>query len=114
MKTQTLFRPFIGIKVIGLAAAAAFAGPPPQYGQRPAPQPAPKPAIAAPAKCDGCKTAPMWAAGDRSPAGKGPYLRVSGTKHGCSRCVGAIATEAGRVKNSMAHNAGCGPLLCCR
>lgn len=121
MKTsRTLIRTSVVIIASGLFAAGALAGPGPQYWNRPAAKSAPKsetaPKAEAPVagKCDGCKTTPIWAAGDRSPAGKGPYQQVIGKKHECGRCAGAVATERGTVKNTMTHNAGCGPLLCCK
>jgi hypothetical protein len=120
MKTQTLLRTLVGISASGLLAAAAFAGPGPQFWNRPAATSAPKPdapktEVPATAKCDGCKTTPIWVFNDRGPAGKGtPAARVVGKKHECVRCTGALANESGKVKNNMAHNAVCGPLLCCK
>ena len=117
---RTLLRTSAAIFVGGLFTAAALAGPGPQYWNRPAAKPVPKsepaPKAEAPVagKCGGCKTTPIWVPGDRSPAGKGPYQQVVGKKHECSRCTGAIAAERSEVKNTMTHNAGCGPLLCCK
>jgi hypothetical protein len=106
--------------VSGIFAAAAIAGPGPQYWNRPATKPAPKPEAAkteAPvaAKCDGCKTTPIWVSNNREPAGKGvPGARVVGSTHSCARCTGTVAAQNGKVKDGMTHNAGCGPLLCCK
>jgi hypothetical protein len=117
--SRTGIRTSVVIFVSGLFAVAALAGPGPQYSNRPAAKPgakseAPKTEAPSAAKCDGCKTTPVWVMGDRVPAGKGVGLHVVGTKHECSRCSGAVATENGKVKNNMAHNAACGPLLCCK
>jgi hypothetical protein len=115
MKTRTLTRTSFGIIASSLIAAAALAGPGPQYWNRPAAMKADtvKKDGPVPAKCDGCKTAPIWVMGDKAPAGKGVGLHVVGKKHECSRCTGAVVTENGRVKSDMKHNTACGPLLCC-
>lgn len=115
MKTRTLIHSSIGVLVSGLFAAAALAGPGPQYWIRSAAKPAPKTEAPIVGKCDGCRTSNIWVVSDRGPAGKGvPGARITGTRHECARCTGAVASENGTVKNSMAHNAACGPLLCCK
>ena len=116
---RTLLRTSVGIFVSSLFAAAVVAGPGPEYWNRTGASPAPKAEAAkakmpAGAKCEGCKTTPVWGRGDRSPAGKGPHYVVIGKKHECSRCAGAVATERSKVENDMTHNAECGPLLCCK
>ena len=117
----------VTLLVSGALAAALMAGPGPQYWNRPTPPSAPK-AQAAPetrvapkaalpvaAKCEGCKTTPIWVVSDRGPAGKGvPGTRVVGSQHSCTRCVGTNTVEHGKVKNTMIPNAVCGPLLCCK
>ena len=66
MKTQrTLIRSTLGIFVLGIFAAAALAGPDPQYWNRPASTSAKKPEAQkteAPVagKCAGCTTSPIW------------------------------------------------------
>lgn len=118
---RTLIQTSVACAVSGFFAAVAFAGPGPQYWNRPAPKPAPKvegaPTTEAPVtgKCDGCKTTPIWVVSDRGPAGKGvPGARIVGSIHSCARCTGTVATQNGKVKDGMTHNAGCGPLLCCK
>jgi len=117
---RTLLGTSATIFASGLFTAAALASPGPQYWNRLAVKPAPKPEASTKAetpvagKCDSCKTTPIWVAGDRSPAGKGPFHQVIGKKHECGRCAGAVATARGAVKDTMKHNAGCGPLLCCK
>jgi hypothetical protein len=96
----------------GLFAAAAFAGPGPQLGSRSAAKPAPK-AEAPAAKCEGCKTTPIWAPGDRSPAGKGAFVRVVGTKHECTRAAGIVASEPVKVKDRMTRDVGLS-VRCCK
>ena len=119
--TRTLMRTSLGLFTSGLFAAAALAGPPPQFWNRPAAKPAAqvdapaKVETPAPAKCDGCERTPIWVSNDRSPAGKGaPAARVVGSKHSCSRCTGVTTAQNGKVKNNMTHAAGCAALLCCK
>jgi hypothetical protein len=121
MKTQrTLIRSTVGIFVSGILAAAALAGPGPQYWNRPATKPAPKseaPKVEPPvvAQCEGCKTTPIWVSSNRHPAGKGsPRARVVGSTHSCTYCTGTVAAQNGKVKDGMTHDAGCGALLCCK
>jgi hypothetical protein len=121
MKTQrTLIRSALGIFVSGIFAAAALAGPGPQYWNRPAATSAKKPdaqKIEAPVagKCAGCTTSPIWGSNNREPGGKGaPSARVVGSTHSCARCTGSVATQNGKVKDGMTHDVGCGPLLCCK
>ena len=112
--TRNLIRSSVGIIVSGFFAAAVFAGPGPQYWNRPAAKPLKSEAPTA-AKCEGCKTTPIWGPSDRSPAGKGaPSARVIGTKHECARCAGAVASEHGKAKDSMTRDALCGSMLCCK
>lgn len=117
--TRNLLHSSVGIILSGLLVAAAFAGPPaymwdPQFRKTPAAKSAPEPKAPAAPKCDGCKTTPVWMMGDRLPAGKGVGLHVVGKKHECTRCTGSVASENGKVKNTMAHNAVCAPLPCCK
>lgn len=118
MKT-TLLRSSLGILVSGACVAAAWAGPGPQFwkGSSPAPgkAPAAKTHATAAAKCEGCKTTPIWVVSDRGPAGKGlPGARIVGSTHSCARCTGTIATQNGTAKDGMTHHVACGPLLCCK
>ena len=124
MKTyRNLIQISVGCAVSGIIAAVAFAGPGPQYWNRSAPTPKAKAEAEAvtkteapvAGKCDGCKTTPIWVVSDRGPAGKGiPGARIVGSTHSCARCTGTLATQNGKVKDGMTHNAGCGPLLCCK
>src|SRR5688572_24929035 len=113
--TPNLMRSVAGIIVSGFFAAAALAGPGPQFWNRPAAKPAPKPDATTTAKCEGCKTTPIWAPSDRSPAGKGaPSARVIGTKHECGRCAGTLTREHGKMKDGMTRDAACVPIGCCK
>ncbi len=119
MKTRTLIRTSFGIIASGLLAAAALAGPGPQYWNKTTSKPAEKPAPVKmdehpTGKCDGCKTTPIWVNGDRGPAGKGVGLRVAGYSHSCKGCVGTLTTENGKTKADMKHAEGCAKLVCCR
>ena len=119
MKTRTLIRTSLGILAGGFFAAAALAGPGPQYWNKTALKPADKPAPVKmdehpTGKCDGCKTTPNWVVGDRGPAGKGVGLRVAGYSHSCTGCVGKIVTENGKTKGDMKHAPGCATLICCK
>jgi hypothetical protein len=119
MKNRTLLRTSVAIIAGGLFAAAALAGPGPQYWNKTAPKPTEKPAPVKmdehPSdKCGGCKTSPIWVVGDRGPAGKGVGLRVSGYSHSCTACSGALTTENGKAKSDMKHAAGCAKLVCCK
>jgi hypothetical protein len=127
MTLRMIVQSSVSLLVSSVFAAALLAGPGPQYWIRPTVASAPK-AAAAPkagvapkaevpvvAKCDGCKTTPLWVVSDRGPAGKGvPGTRVVGSQHSCTRCVGINATEHGKVKSVMTPSAACGPLLCCK
>ena len=120
MKTRTLIRTSMGVLASGVFAAAALAGPGPQYWNRPAAKPVQKPAPVKmdehpTGKCDGCKTTSIWAISDRGPAGKGvPGSRVTGYAHSCTGCVGKNSTENGTAKTDMQHGAGCAKLVCCK
>lgn len=103
-----------------LLAAAALAGPGPQYWNKSAPAKlAEKPTAVKmdehpTGKCDGCKTTPIWVISDRGPAGKGvPGVRLTGYAHSCTGCTGRTVTENGKVKPAMTHAAGCAKLACC-
>lgn len=120
MKTN-LLRTSAGIIASGFFAAAALAGPGPQFWNRPTAAPAPKadapakPETPPPAKCDGCKTTKIWEHTSTGPAGKGTSsARVVGSRHSCARCAGAITNQSGKVTDAMTHNPACGPLLCCK
>lgn len=120
MKTRTLIHTSIGIFATGVFAVAAFAGPGPQYWRQmekartenAAKEKANPPA--ANATCADCKTTPIWAPGDRGPAGKGPLHRVIGTSHACAGCAGKIATENGKTKSDMTYRSDCAKLACCK
>lgn len=120
MKTRTLLRTSIAIIASGLFSAAAFAGPGPQYWNRPSTKPVEKPAVVKmdehpTGKCDGCKTTPTWGVSDRGPGGKGgPGTRVTGYTHSCTGCVGKNSTRNGKVNMAMQHSAGCAKLVCCK
>lgn len=119
MKTRTPLRTSVAIIASSLFAAAALAGPGPQYWNKTAPKPAEKPAPVKmddhPAgKCGGCTTSRIWVVGDRGPAGKGVGLRVAGYSHSCTGCTGAITTTGGKTKSDMKHAAGCATLACCK
>lgn len=120
MKTRTLIRTSVGILASGLFAAAALAGPGPQYWNKSTPKPAEKPALVKmeehpTGKCDGCKTTRVWSINDRGPAGKGvPGARVSGNSHSCTGCMGKNAMENGKTKTDMKHSDGCAKLVCCK
>lgn len=106
-------RTSLGLLASIIMAGSALSGPSPQFSTVPAAKVQPK--VAAKAKCDGCKTTPIWAPGDRSPAGKGaPAARVVGTKHECTYCAATVVREKGSVKDTMVHKAPCQDLLCCR
>ena len=127
MTPRILIPSSLGFLVSSMFAAALLAGPGPQYWIRPtapsAPKTeaaakagsAPKAEMSAAAKCEGCKTTPIWVINDRGPAGKGvPGVRIVGSQHSCTRCVGTNVTEHGKVKSAMTPSAVCGPLLCCK
>ena len=121
MTPRTLVQSSVGFLASGVFAAALLAGPGPQYWNRPAATAAPKSEAAsntealAAAKCDGCKTTPIWVVSERGPAGKGvPGTRVVGSQHACVRCVGVNTVEHGKAKNAMMPGAACGPLMCCK
>lgn len=120
MKTPTLIRTSVGIIASGLFAAAALAGPGPQYWNKSAPKPAEKPAPVKmeehpTGKCDGCKTTPIWVISDRGPAGKGvPGSRITGYLHSCTGCAGKNVTENGKTRANMKHSDGCTKLVCCK
>jgi hypothetical protein len=123
MKTtpRTLVQTSAGMLVAAIFAAAAVAGPGPQYWQqmdsfrtdKAAKQKTePRPAAA---KCEGCKSTPIWVANDRAPAGKGaPSVRAGGSEHSCSRCAGNVATQSGKVKDGMTRAAPCTAMACCK
>jgi hypothetical protein len=119
MKTQTLLRTSSALFVGSLLAAAAIAGPGPEYWNKVRPTPAAKPVPVKmdehPAgQCNGCKTTPNWVMGDRGPAGKRVGLRVVGYSHACTGCTGTITTANGQAKSDMKHAAGCATLVCCK
>ena len=117
---KTLIRLHVGILASGLFAAAAFAGPGPQYWSKSAPKLAENPALVKmdehpTGKCDGCKKTPIWVISDRGPSGKGaPGARVTGYSHSCTGCDGKIVTENGKTKSDMKHSPGCATLVCCK
>jgi hypothetical protein len=117
---RILYRSSVAVLASGFFAAAALAGPGPQYWNRPAAKPAPKPEapkteVPIDGKCAGCKTTRIWVISDRGPSGKGaPGASVVGKKHECTRCTGSIATEKGKTTDTMKHDAACSPALCCR
>ena len=101
---------------LGAFAASTFAGPGPQYWNRPNPAakstaPAAQPA----AKCAGCTTTTQWTGGDRGPAGKGAAgTKVASRTHSCSACTGTVVTAQGRATDTMIHPAACATLVCCK
>ena len=92
MKTRTLLRTSVGIFATGLFAAAALAGPGPQYWNRPAAKPAPKaeaPKTETPvvAKCAGSEVVAVTVMKPSWPNGRGPLTEVqTGTKTVCRMC----------------------------
>jgi hypothetical protein len=119
MKTRTLLRTSVAIVAGSLFAAAAFAGPGPQFWNRTPAKPVEKPMPVKmnehpTGKCGGCKTSPNWVVGDRGPAGKGVGLRVAGYTHSCTGCAGTSTTENGKTKTDMKHATGCATLVCCK
>ncbi len=115
MKNRTLLRTSVAIIAGGFFAAAALAGPGPQYRNGTASKPAPFTMDEHPtSQCGGCKTSPIRVVGDRGPAGKGVGLRVSGYSHSCSGCSVTMTAENGKAKSDMKHAAGCAKLVCCK
>ena len=112
---KTNLRPFgIAAAALGLFATLTFAGPGPQYWNRPATKLPETKSPAAAAKCPGCSTTVKWVTGDRGPAGKGiPGTSVAGKTHTCSFCTGTVTTEKGRTSHAMTHASPCAQLRCC-
>ena len=118
MKTNvcTIVRRSAIALTLGALATLTYAGPGPQYWNRPAtaaPKESKEPA-ASPAKCPGCKTVVKWVTGDRGPAGKGvPGSSVAGKTHTCTFCTGATTTEKGTTTHAMTHANPCAQMRCC-
>lgn len=100
---------------LGAFAAAAFAGPGPQFWNRPAPSPKADQPAAPAAACPSCKTTDTRVATQHGPAGKGATEWTTvGAKHECAMCVGAITTAQNGSNDAMVRDAMmCGPKLCC-
>ncbi len=96
------------------AFATAKAGPGPQFWNKSS-APA-KPAATTSIACAGCKNAPIVAASDRGPAGKGiARLITVGAKHDCTMCDAARAhvTKIAGTTSAPDHATQCGPMACC-
>jgi hypothetical protein len=122
MKTSLNFlRIPMGLLASSILGTAAIAGPGPQFWNRPAAksaqaaESASKSNPASPAKCDACKTSPIWGTNNREPAGKGAAgARLLGSRHECARCPGVVTMEKNQVNDRMTHNAACSQMLCCK
>lgn len=96
----------------GFTASVSFAGPPPQFWNRPAPvklaTDASKAAPAADANgmaCPACKTTVLRTAKHVGPLGKGyDEWTTIGVKHTCSHCGGKIETVRGTTTDTMTPN----------
>ena len=99
---------------LGAFAAAAFAGPGPQYWNRQSASTKTDQPAATTAACSACKTTDTRAVTQHGPAGKGTTESTTvGTKHECSMCAGTITTAQSGSTDTMVRGAAmCGPKLC--
>jgi len=98
---------------LGAFAAAALAGPAPQFFQRTATSAkADSPAALA---CPSCKTTDIYVATQHGPAGKGTTEWTTvGKKHECAMCSGAIDSDKAGTADTMVRDAlKCGTKPCC-